>query len=40
MKIMKDCSLGDVAKFVRGITFKPGDLVPPHQNDSVVCMRK
>jgi type I restriction enzyme, S subunit len=31
--------LGDVATFVRGITFKPDDLVPLDADDSVACMR-
>ena len=31
--------LGDVASFVRGITFKPGDVVPVGSPDSVACMR-
>lgn len=31
--------LGDVAEFIRGITFKPDDVVPFDALDSVVCMR-
>lgn len=31
--------LGDVAEFIRGITFKPDDVVPLHAEDAVVCMR-
>ncbi|MFK5927184.1 MAG: restriction endonuclease subunit S [Desulfuromusa sp.] len=31
--------LGDVTKFIRGITFKPDDLVDPASSDAVVCMR-
>jgi type I restriction enzyme S subunit len=31
--------LGDVARFLRGITFKPDDVVEPGTDDSVVCMR-
>ena len=31
--------LGDVASFVRGITFKPGDVVPVGSPGSVTCMR-
>lgn len=31
--------LGEVAKFIRGITFKPDDVVPPDAQDAVVCMR-
>ena len=34
------CSpLGKVAKFIRGITFKPSDVVPFATEDSIVCMR-
>ena len=31
--------LGDVARFVRGITFKPDDLVPLLSDGAVACMR-
>ena len=31
--------LGDVASFIRGITFKPGDVVPIGSPGSVACMR-
>ena len=31
--------LGDVASFARGITFKPGDVVPLGSPGSVACMR-
>ena len=31
--------LGDVAEFIRGITFKPDDVVPLDKDDAVVCMR-
>ena len=31
--------LGDVADFIRGITFKPTDVVPLDADDAVVCMR-
>lgn len=31
--------LGDVAQFIRGITFKPDDVVPVDAHDAVVCMR-
>ncbi len=31
--------LGDVASFVRGITFKPDDVVPVGADGSVACMR-
>ncbi|MEX8504773.1 restriction endonuclease subunit S [Leptothrix ochracea] len=31
--------LGDVVEFIRGITFKPDDVVLPEQSGAVVCMR-
>jgi type I restriction enzyme S subunit len=31
--------LGDAASFIRGITFKPGDVVPVGSSGSVACMR-
>lgn len=31
--------LGDVAQFIRGITYKPADLVENLSQDSIVCMR-
>jgi len=31
--------LGEVAEFVRGITFKPTDVVPPGEAGSVICLR-
>ena len=31
--------LGEVARFIRGITFKPDELVEPGSRGSVVCMR-
>jgi type I restriction enzyme, S subunit len=31
--------LGDVAEFVRGITFKPDDVVQPDADEAVICMR-
>lgn len=31
--------LGDVAKFIRGITFKPDDVVPMDTEDAVACLR-
>jgi len=34
----KKVKLGDVACYIRGITFKPADVVPAHSPDSVVCM--
>ena len=32
-------SLGDVAEFIRGINFKPDDVVPPGTPDTVACLR-
>ena len=32
-------SLGDVATFIRGITFKPDDVIPIDSDDAVACMR-
>ena len=31
--------LGDYAKFIRGITFKPAQKCDPRSNDAVACMR-
>jgi type I restriction enzyme S subunit len=31
--------MGDVVDFIRGITFKPEDLIGPNIHDAVVCMR-
>lgn len=31
--------IGEVSKYIRGITFKPTDVVKAHSDDSVVCMR-
>jgi type I restriction enzyme S subunit len=31
--------LGEVASFVRGITFKPGDVIPVNSENAVACMR-
>lgn len=31
--------LGEVSKFIRGITFKPEDLIDTDADDAVVCMR-
>lgn len=31
--------LGEVASFIRGITFKPEDVVPVGSSGSVACMR-
>jgi type I restriction enzyme, S subunit len=38
-KCCKTVPLGEVAEFIRGITFTPNDKVDPHSADSVVCMR-
>jgi type I restriction enzyme S subunit len=38
MKLTKR-KLGDIAKFVRGITFKPEDVLPEGNDESVVCFR-
>jgi type I restriction enzyme S subunit len=35
----KTVALGDVAEFVRGINFKPDDVVPTRTPGSVACMR-
>ncbi len=32
-------ALGDVAEFIRGVTYKPGDLMENFSDGSVVCMR-
>ncbi|HDU8201793.1 TPA: restriction endonuclease subunit S [Legionella pneumophila] len=32
-------NLGDIAEFIRGVTFKPHDLIEFGANDFVVCMR-
>ena len=34
-----EARLGEVARFIRGITFKPSEVVSPHDTDAVVCMR-
>jgi len=39
MSAMATAHLGDVASFVRGITFKPDDVVPVGSDGSVACMR-
>jgi type I restriction enzyme S subunit len=36
---MKQVKLKEVSKYIRGITFKPQDIVDPYSKDSVVCMR-
>lgn len=37
--MMKRTPVGDIARFVRGITFKPEDVCENHIDGSVVCMR-
>ena len=37
--LLNQAKLGDVAAFIRGITFKPDDIVSAGSKDSVVCMR-
>jgi len=39
MKPLVEVKLGDVAEFVRGITFKPEDVCALDQADAVACMR-
>lgn len=39
MSPWKTVRLGDVAEFVRGITFKPSDVVPIGETGSVACLR-
>ncbi len=39
MKMSYNIKLGDVSKFIRGITFKPEDKVALGSDDAVVCMR-
>ena len=36
---MKKIQLGKVSKYIRGITFKPIDVVEPSSPDVIVCMR-
>ena len=36
----KTVVLGDVAEFVRGINFKPDDVVPTGTPGAVACMRR
>ncbi len=31
--------LGEVAKFIRGVSYKPNDLVENFSENSIVCMR-
>lgn len=39
MSVYSTVRLGDVASFVRGITFKPDDVVPVDSPGAVACMR-
>lgn len=39
MTSVAEARLGDVAEFIRGINFKPDDVVPVGTEGSVVCMR-
>lgn len=39
MRSLNKASLGDVAQFVRGVTFKPKDIVPRDSPGVVWCMR-
>lgn len=39
MKPFKNVKLGDVAQFIRGINFKPDDVVPVGTDGTVACMR-
>ena len=36
---VQNVSLGDIAAFIRGVTYKPTDLVENFSADSLVCMR-
>ncbi|MEV5592910.1 restriction endonuclease subunit S [Streptomyces sp. NPDC052496] len=36
---MRSVRLGDVAKFIRGVTFKPVDVVPSETDGAIRCMR-
>lgn len=36
---IKTVKLGDVAEFIRGITFTPQDVLDEFSNDSVAVMR-
>ena len=38
MSLQQNC-LGDVVNFIRGITFKPDDVVHPSVSGAIVCMR-
>jgi type I restriction enzyme S subunit len=39
MTLLATVTLGEVATFVRGITFKPEDVVPLETPNSIVCLR-
>ncbi|MGE0441242.1 MAG: restriction endonuclease subunit S [Gemmatimonadales bacterium] len=39
MSALAEAELGDVAEFIRGITFKPDDVVPVGTPGSAACMR-
>ena len=39
MVAMRTVRLGDHAKLIRGITFKPGDKCDPRDEGAVICMR-
>lgn len=36
---MRSARLGDVASFIRGITFKPDDVIPLNTPGSIACLR-
>jgi type I restriction enzyme, S subunit len=38
-QIARNAELGEVAEFVRGITFKPDDVVPLVEGETIACMR-
>lgn len=39
MTIPVDCALGELATFIRGLTFKPEDVVPLSDVGAIACMR-
>jgi type I restriction enzyme S subunit len=39
IKAIRHAELGDVAEFVRGVTFKPNDVIPVSAEKAVACMR-
>ena len=39
MKELRSEPLGSVAEFVRGLTFKPADVIPLNGSDTVACFR-